>query len=394
MNLKTRSIADKDLNRFERGILKNIQKFGWHANGIPGEGSSPDWAYSVGLFAKYGQPELIVFGLDIETMHEMISRYVDLLQSGKKFHVAESLRDKKRSPKTILRIDGIIPDQPCALREVQLPWREPLLRSASWYYHYQEYPVFQCFWPDRHGYFPWDTHCNKRTRKSQPMLYETSVENTGLSKSLLVDEPWRFDDQPDTACFTSDFVLKGSPITFVSHDFEGDWQFHGDQSPDRVEPKIVGLSCMVSMDASIEELHDLPYGWAAERKSPKHKWKRFKYHPFPSFDEDGYYLDDAVVLSNLRDDLKPPSKRRRENCKVGDSVKLLFRFAKEDSPRKDNETERMWVRITEMDDDNGYYTGVIDNDPVHSAVSQGDELQFHPDHIAEIIKKRGRLPWS
>ncbi|MFN9415795.1 MAG: DUF4262 domain-containing protein [Pirellula sp.] len=39
--------------------LKKIQKHGWHANGIAGEGSSPTWTYSVGLFAKYGQPELM-----------------------------------------------------------------------------------------------------------------------------------------------------------------------------------------------------------------------------------------------------------------------------------------------------------------------------------------------
>ncbi len=53
MTIATRTKNDKDLNRFERGILKNIQKFGWHANGIPGEGTSPAWASSVGLFAKY-----------------------------------------------------------------------------------------------------------------------------------------------------------------------------------------------------------------------------------------------------------------------------------------------------------------------------------------------------
>ena len=381
MKPKTRSLTDKDLNRFERGVLKNIQKHGWHANGIPGEGSTPAWTYSVGLFAKYGQPELIVFGLEIETMHEMIARYADLLQAGEEYGDG-------------VKIDGIIPGHPCVLREVHVSWREPLLCSASWYYHYQEYPVLQCFWPDRHGYFPWDDHCNKRSRKVQPLLYEQSVEKTGLPKSLLVDEPWRFADSPDTACFTSDHVLEGSPITFVSHDFEGDWQFHGDQSPDRVNPQVVCLSCIMEMDVSIEELRDLPCGWAAERKSPKHKWKRLKHHPFPSFDEVGYYLDDAVELAEQRDDLSPPSKRRRENCKVGDSVKLLFRFAAEDAPRKDSETERMWVKITEVDDDNGYYTGLIDNESVHSAAANGDAIQFHPLHIAEIIKKRGRWSWS
>lgn len=381
MPIPTRKLTDKELNRFERGILKNIKKHGWHANGISGEGSSPDWVYSVGLFAKYGQPELIVFGLEIETMHGMISRYAELLQAGKRF-----LNHTK--------IDGIIAGKECVLREVHVPWREPLLRSASWYYHYQQYPVLQCFWPDRHGYFPWDDHCSKRCRKAQPLLYEQSVEETGLPKSLLVDEPWRFNESPDTMCFTSNYVLKGSPITRVYHDFDGDWQFHGDQEADRVKPKIVCLSCIVELDQEIDELRDLPLGWMAERVSPKHKWKRFKHHPFPGFDEDGYYLENAVSLANVRDDLSPPSKRRRESCKVGDSVKLLFRFAKEDSARKDHETERMWITITHVDDDYGYYTGIIDTEPVHSAAACGDELQFHPLHIAEVVKKRGRWPWS
>ena len=109
-------------------------------------------------------------------MHEMISRYADLLQAGKEYGEG-------------VKIDGIIPGQLCVLREVHVPWREPLLRSASWYYHYEEYPVLQCFWPDRHGYFPWDDHCNKRSRKVQPLLYEKSVENWGDPQTVNINAP-------------------------------------------------------------------------------------------------------------------------------------------------------------------------------------------------------------
>lgn len=84
MTITTRTLTDKDLNRFERGILKNIHKHGWHVNGIPGDDFAPNWAYSVGVFAKHGQPELIVFGLEIEKMHQMISHYVDVIQAGKR----------------------------------------------------------------------------------------------------------------------------------------------------------------------------------------------------------------------------------------------------------------------------------------------------------------------
>lgn len=372
MKIRTRLLSDKGLNQFELGLLRNIRRYGWHVNGIGAEGHIPNWAYSVGIYAKYGQPEVIMFGLDIEVMYEMISGYVAHVKEGKS--VVES------APVT-----GILKGHTCAFRNIQPQWRDSLLRSASWYYHGIDFPAMQCFWMDRSGKFPWDRGVRKLKHAPQPLLYQDSMEKTGMS-ALFEETPWKFEDSPDTACFTSRFILDGEPVTFVSHDFDGDWQFHGDQDPLESEPLIVGLSCMVSLDSSIEDLHDLPCGWAAERKSPRHKWRRFRNHPFPTFEEDGYYLDDVALLSGARDDLAPPSKRRRENCRVGDYVKLLFRFAEEAAPREDGETERMWVVITEVDKDEGIYTGKLDNDPVHTSVSCGDVLQFHPDHIAEIYR--------
>ena len=38
---------------------------------------------------------------------------------------------------------------------------------------------------------------------------------------------WRFVDPPNAASFTTQFVLEGSPILRVYHDYDGDWQFHG-----------------------------------------------------------------------------------------------------------------------------------------------------------------------
>ncbi len=54
MLIATRNLTDKDLNGFERKILKNVQKYGWHANGIPGEGSSP-----IGLIALVSSRNMV-----------------------------------------------------------------------------------------------------------------------------------------------------------------------------------------------------------------------------------------------------------------------------------------------------------------------------------------------
>lgn len=196
---------------------------------------------------------------------------------------------------------------------------------------------------------------------------------------------WKFDDPPNTACFTTSFVLQGSPILRVFHDYDGDWQFHGhaDQPADDSTVQVVALEQVVQLDASVRTLHDLPYGWAAERQSPDHDWRRLKNTPFPSFSENGYYLEDAAWLSEYRDDVNPPSEDELEHLDVGDFVKLIFRFADETTDREDGQCERMWVTITGFDDD-GYFVGTLENDPQHDATKYGEILSFHPLHVAEI----------
>jgi hypothetical protein len=61
------------------------------------------------------------------------------------------------------------------------------------------------------------------------------------------------------------------------------------------------------------------------------KWHRYKNSPFSSFEGDGYYLGDAFWLAQYRDDLTPPPERRWQNQKVDYSVRLVFRFAKENA---------------------------------------------------------------
>jgi len=198
---------------------------------------------------------------------------------------------------------------------------------------------------------------------------------------------WQFDDPPNTAALTTTFVLDGSPILRVYHDYEGGWQFHG--SPDQPATtdvgRVVSLGGIIDRDASVVELCDLPYGWCAVRDPPDGPWKRKKNNPFPTQAENGYYLEDAVWVSQHRDDIHPPSEKTRENLSVGTYVKLLFRFAAENAERSDYETERMWVLVTALDAD-GYYVGTLENDPNHDDVLRyGDTVHFHHLHVMEIL---------
>lgn len=198
---------------------------------------------------------------------------------------------------------------------------------------------------------------------------------------------WKFFDAPNTACYATLAVLNHAPILRVCHDYDGDWQFHGAQDQTLLEEaKLVCLRTIIELDHSLNNLCDLPYGWCAERSDPSAKWVCAKNHPYPTFSEDGYYLEDAVWLSEYLSDITPPREQLRRSVPPGTYVKLVFRFADELSARADNQCERIWVHVASRDDDTEDYTGTIANDPHHAGLKFDDEIAFHPVHIAAIAR--------
>lgn len=207
------------------------------------------------------------------------------------------------------------------------------------------------------------------------------------TESLSMNADWPFDDAQNAASITTSFVLDGSPILRVYHDYDGGWQFLGssDQPASTSVARVVALASMIDRDTTLREFHDLPFGWRAFRETVNGPWQRAKNNPFPTYAENGYYLEDAVWLSQYRDDVDPPSDEIRDNLQVGTYVKLLFRFQAEDAERRNFATERMWVRVTDVDDDE-YYLGTLENDPEHEGTLKcGDTIHFHPLHVMQVL---------
>jgi hypothetical protein len=144
---------------------------------------------------------------------------------------------------------------------------------------------------------------------------------------------------------------------------------------------------MIDRDPGLTQLHDLPWGWRATRNSVGAPWVREKNNSFPTYDENGYYLEDAVWMSRHRDDVNPPPEEIRDSLAVGTYVKLIFRFAAENADRHSGDVERMWVRVTAVDDDENYI-GTLENAPVHDhALKCGDLIHFHPLHVMEVLEE-------
>ena len=89
-------------------------------------------------------------------------------------------------------------------------------------------------------------------------------------------ESWLWDQPPNAAVVTvQDIVNNGAPVLYVSHDIEDHgWQFLGLGEFDMEDAMLVGLSQIVKLDPSIEQLADLPPGWYAWRNSPDEPWQR------------------------------------------------------------------------------------------------------------------------
>lgn len=198
---------------------------------------------------------------------------------------------------------------------------------------------------------------------------------------------WPFSIPPNVVTLVSRYILEGEPITFAYRGWEdGTFQFLPDRITKSGDARLVALKEVFDVDSSIAELADLPPGWMAHRPGPTSAWEWRKDHPFPVFAERGFYLEDATEYERQCPDLyQVPSAAIRESLKVGDFVKLIFRFAEESSDREDNDSERMWVEVREVDEENGRYRGTLANDPrAHSQIAYGDELWFHPSHVFAV----------
>lgn len=85
---------------------------------------------------------------------------------------------------------------------------------------------------------------------------------------------FKFSNDENQAVFTCKHIIdEKSPIFYVEHDNEGDWQFLCGQNNHITEDaKIISLKQAVELDQTLSELYKMPNGYKAERKKIKQKW--------------------------------------------------------------------------------------------------------------------------
>jgi hypothetical protein len=164
-------------DEIEQRVRADIERFGWHLALFPPSEppapAVPGWAHSIGLHARFEQPEIVVFGSQLDLIRSLLDELCTRVRAGARY-AADS------------QVEDVLTGFPIAFRGVDARWADAFLGNAAWFYRSPDFPRIQCFWPDRDGRFPWDAACDPEWRADQPLLYEADPERA-LSPALMAD---------------------------------------------------------------------------------------------------------------------------------------------------------------------------------------------------------------
>jgi hypothetical protein len=232
-------------------ILDDIEKFGCHLALLEPDNYLPGFVYSIGLFKKFGHPELICFGLKTEVMGAILNHACDLVKNG------ETLAINKVYP-------GFLEGYNIKFLKVDKEYYPNYVGYGGWFYNMTfDFPLLQLVWPDKQHKFPWEEGFNPDWKFKQPLL----DRNTDF----------KFYEERNLGVYTTSQAFNGDPILYVYHNENGDWQFHTSLEPDLGDAKLVCLEEITKLDPTINDLSHLQFGWWAWRDSKEGEWKYEEY---------------------------------------------------------------------------------------------------------------------
>jgi hypothetical protein len=141
-------------------IARVVRKHGWFAANV--SDNEPPFLYSIGLMQTADHPEFIVFGLEPDNAHALISGLIWDIKVGGRF-------DQPGIYTIVLGEEYRI-----GIRRVH-PTQHPLYLGFAMGYcrhlgRIGELEAVQAFWPDSSGKFPFEVGCDPGVSHYQPRL--------------------------------------------------------------------------------------------------------------------------------------------------------------------------------------------------------------------------------
>ena len=187
-------------------MVRHVQETGWSVLMVAGE---VEFAYTIGLWHSFRRPEVVIFGLHSEDMHQWLNACVD---RGRDHGWPAKGED----------FPGVLDGFPVRLRPVHPSWDDALFGTARRFYQ-NRVPAVQLVWPDRNGIWPWQEGATISCRIRQAFAWlpvaEHPVGGWRLYGEMGADFPFDVHPShlgPGSYTFTSRGLLEGSrPLTRI-----------------------------------------------------------------------------------------------------------------------------------------------------------------------------------
>lgn len=137
-------------------LLADVQKHGWHIVAIPDDEVGPGFAFTVGLYLRTLQPEVLIMGVPVQAAARVLNAIGEY-----------ALNRGDLQPD--IRYPDFIDNYEVIFRRIDRSHYGEYLGSAFWFYkhHAPDFPVFQCIWPDPKGIFPHEPGYDQRYASKQ-----------------------------------------------------------------------------------------------------------------------------------------------------------------------------------------------------------------------------------
>lgn len=124
-------------------MLADIREHGWHVVGIPDDEEGPGFSFTVGVYLRTLQPEILMMGIPLEPSHRVLNAIVEYLMAG-----GTIIPNK--------RYTDFVDDREVLFRQIHRSQFHEYLGCANWFYRSlgSPFPALQCVWPDLQGRFP------------------------------------------------------------------------------------------------------------------------------------------------------------------------------------------------------------------------------------------------
>lgn len=118
----------------------------------------PAYAYTIGVPALIGFPEIVVFGLTPVAANGLIGMVIDALRGGTEIPIG-------------VELVGLLDNElRCLFAPVDLATAGALFETARAWYRGEPFQLVQLVYPDRNGFMPYEPGFEQRMRLAQPVI--------------------------------------------------------------------------------------------------------------------------------------------------------------------------------------------------------------------------------